>query len=287
MKFANVDGIRCEATVSGQRGVCPGCGATVVAKCGRVKVNHWAHLSGKDCDNWHEPETEWHRMWKNQFPEEWQEKDFVDEKTGEHHRADVHTPHGLTIEFQHSSITLEECEAREKFYSSVGNLIWVVDGTRTKSLWKHFFANRSLLFPSQRIPEDTRTCRATEKLFPLEWLGHPVPIFFDFMGTQSREETPEERLPLVCLFPKKNVPDILIRLISRPNFIELCKSGEIKQWISLEYEPYVYPVSQCIKPQTHKSNSPESNIIRPKTYNINGRIYTVIPGTPPRKLRRI
>ena len=146
MKFANIDGIRCEATKSGQRGICPGCGASVVAKCGRVKVNHWAHLSGKDCDSWHEPETEWHRMWKNQFPVEWQEKDFIDEKTGDHHRADVHTPHGLTIEFQHSAIKPEECNSREKFYSSVGGMIWVVDGTRTKRLWKLFTKIESFSF---------------------------------------------------------------------------------------------------------------------------------------------
>ena len=286
MKFAKIDGIRCEATKSGQRGICPGCGAKVVARCGRVKVTHWAHLSGKDCASWHEPETEWHRMWKNQFPIEWQEKDFIYQKTGEHHRADVHTPHGLTIEFQHSAIKPEERAERENFYSSIGDMIWVVDGTRAKNIWKKFNQNRNLLFRDKRLPPDTLTCRAPEKLFPEEWTQHPVPIFFDFIGTLSKEETPEEKQLLICLFPKRNKPDILIRLISQPNFIELCKSGEIKQWHSLEYEPYAFPVSSNIKPQAHEIKTLNTNIMQPIAYNINGRIYIITPGTPSRKSRR-
>lgn len=198
----------------------------------------------------------------------------------------MHTPHGMTIEFQHSAILPEECNAREKFYSSVGDMIWVVDGTRTKKLWKHFYENRNLLFPSQRLPEDTRTCRAPEKLFPLEWLTHPVPIFFDFMGTLSQEETPVEKQPLICLFPKRDTPDILIRFISQNNFIELCKCGEIKQWLSLEYDPYIYPVSPKIKSQSHENKNLNTNIMQQIVYNINGRIYTVTPGTPRRKLSR-
>lgn len=185
MKFANVDGVRCEASISGQRGICPSCGSVVVAKCGRVKINHWAHLSQKDCDYWHE-ETEWHRMWKKQFPEAWQEKDFVDEKTGEHHRADVHTPHGLTIEFQYSAISNDECEAREGFYSSHGKMIWVVDGTRTKTIWNLFNLNRHLLFREKQLPADTLTCRAPEKLFPQEWIEHSVPIFLIFGLAQTK-----------------------------------------------------------------------------------------------------
>ena len=79
-------------------------------------------------------------MWKNQFPLEWQEKDFVDKATGEHHRADVHTPHGLTIEFQHSAIKPEEREAREFFYKKI---IWIVDGSRLKNDWPRFFENQA------------------------------------------------------------------------------------------------------------------------------------------------
>lgn len=99
----------------------------MIAKCGRVKVWHWAHKGRLSCDPWWENETEWHRNWKDQFPLEWQEQIAIDPATGEKHIADVRTPDGLVIEFQHSPIAPEEIRRREAFY---GNMIWIVDGTR-------------------------------------------------------------------------------------------------------------------------------------------------------------
>lgn len=86
------------------RGLCPYCGSEVIAKCGRIKIWHWAHKGMSSCDPWWENETEWHRTWKNHFPLEWQEQIARDPISGETHIADVKTPHGLVIEFQHSSI---------------------------------------------------------------------------------------------------------------------------------------------------------------------------------------
>ena len=62
----------------------------MIAKCGKHRVWHWAHWKSKDCDPWWEPETEWHRSWKNQFPVEWQEIGHT-AQSGERHRADVKT----------------------------------------------------------------------------------------------------------------------------------------------------------------------------------------------------
>src|SRR4051812_12757131 len=78
MKFALVAGERREAQ-PGLSGICEGCTAAMIAKCGTLKVWHWAHRSAVVCDHWWESETAWHRGWKNLFPESWQE--FV-------HRAD-------------------------------------------------------------------------------------------------------------------------------------------------------------------------------------------------------
>ena len=61
------------------------------------------------------------------FPEDWREVVHVDERTGEKHIADVKTPSGLVIEFQHSPLDYEEMISREAFYQ---NMIWVVDGDR-------------------------------------------------------------------------------------------------------------------------------------------------------------
>ena len=72
MKFALVDGQRLEAQPH-LSGVCRTCGRPVVAKCGEIRIWHWAHQGERLCDPWGENETEWHRAWKGRFPESWQE----------------------------------------------------------------------------------------------------------------------------------------------------------------------------------------------------------------------
>jgi ssDNA-binding Zn-finger/Zn-ribbon topoisomerase 1 len=66
MRRALVDGAKAEAQPK-LRGECTGCGGEMVAKCGRVKVWHWAHKGAPPCDPWWENETEWHREWKDRF----------------------------------------------------------------------------------------------------------------------------------------------------------------------------------------------------------------------------
>ena len=126
MKFALVDNQKIEAS-KGLKGICPICHQPVIAKCGEIKMDHWAHKSLAQCDKWWEHETEWHRSWKNKFPLDWQEVIAIDEMTGEKHIADIKTDKGMVIEFQHSNISAEERISREKFYK---NMIWVIDGTR-------------------------------------------------------------------------------------------------------------------------------------------------------------
>lgn len=115
MEWALVDGRR-QLAAPGAIGVCPSCGARLIAKCGRVYAWHWAHEAA-DCDPWSEPEGEWHRGWKQLFPAEWREV-VIDP-----HRADLRVPGGV-IELQHSSISAGEIEERERFY---GRMVWVVN----------------------------------------------------------------------------------------------------------------------------------------------------------------
>ena len=103
MKFAIVKGERREAE-PGLSAACVGCGKAMVAKCGELRVWHWAHRGAWTCDRWWEPETKWHRVWKNNFPKEWQEVVGTAEN-GERHIADVRTKQGLVLEFQHSFLS--------------------------------------------------------------------------------------------------------------------------------------------------------------------------------------
>jgi len=114
-KYALVNNKRTVAE-KGLTGICPYCGSAMIAKCGNIRMKHWAHKAISECDSWSEGETEWHRQWKNHFDASWQEFIFKNETSGEKHIADVHTEHGLVIEFQHSPIDAEEQKQREQFY---------------------------------------------------------------------------------------------------------------------------------------------------------------------------
>ena len=133
MKYALICGKKTEAT-KGAIGFCPGCGSEMIAKCGEVKINHWAHKGTRHCDQWWENETEWHRSWKGHFPIEWQEVVHKADD-GEKHIADVKTERGWTIEFQHSLLNPEERRSRDAFYP---NLVWVVDGMKRVNDIKQF-----------------------------------------------------------------------------------------------------------------------------------------------------
>jgi len=176
MKFAFVEGIRQEAT-TGSRGTCPRCGSPTLAKCGMRRLHHWAHVSTAVCDRWWEPETEWHRAWKNLFPTEWQEVHHR-AADGEVHIADVKTASGTVVEFQHSTISPQERASREAFY---GSMIWIVDGTRLKRDLSSF---REALHnaPPVGAETDARSWLLFDRAAVLieRWRGGKRPVFLDF-----------------------------------------------------------------------------------------------------------
>jgi len=178
MRFALVNRQRQEAQPK-LLGKCPACDHPIVAKCGKIKVWHWAHQGGRFCDLWCENETEWHRNWKGQFPVNWQEVVHQAE-TGEKHIADVKTDRGWVIEFQHSYIKPEERQSRDTFYPK---LIWVVDGTRRKR-----DCAKLLNAWAEGVPvgENSPVRRAFSDNCVLlrEWAGSNAPIFFDLGESQ-------------------------------------------------------------------------------------------------------
>lgn len=101
------------------KALCPSCNSELISKCGIIKIWHWAHKSEKDCDDFSEPESEWHLNWKNKFPKEWQEVSI------ENHRADIQTKSRLVIELQNSPLSSEDIIKREKFYRE---MVWILNG---------------------------------------------------------------------------------------------------------------------------------------------------------------
>jgi competence protein CoiA len=249
MKYALVDGGRQEAQpdLSGQ---CPSCGRLMVAKCGEVRIRHWAHLGRRMCDVWWENETEWHRAWKGQFPSEWQEIVHCAEN-GEKHIADVKTDQGWVLEFQHSFLNPEERRARDSFYQ---HLIWIVDGTRRRrdiSQFSNAFKLRSPVGNGNviwRVPADG--CGLLR-----EWAECRAPVFFDFGNANG----------LWWLLPKHADGVAHVAKFTHGNFLALHQSGskekidefakllqEFRSLIANYYAPQVQPA-----PGQQTSTSPQ------------------------------
>jgi competence protein CoiA len=175
MKFALVDGQRQEAQPN-LSGECQGCRGPMIAKCGKIKIRHWAHKGGHHCDPWWENETEWHRAWKNRFPTNWQEV-VRKADNGAKHIADVLTDQGWVLEFQHSHIPPEERRTRDTFYTK---LVWVVNGTRLKRDLAQF---DSALSGGARVGSSViRIPFSNECRILREWVGGEAPVFLDFGG---------------------------------------------------------------------------------------------------------
>lgn len=213
MKYALIEGIK-SLPQKGMVGLCPMCNADLLARCGNIKVHHWAHKNKIECDNWWETETLWHRDWKNLFPVDWQEIIHSD-INGEKHIADVKTPLGLVLEFQHSFLNQDERSARESFYNQ---MIWIVDGTRRKrdiikfekgfkTFQKTNMRNVFYIpFPEESIPKD--------------WLFSEKIVIFDF------NHYPSVGLPLAMVWKPKNTSMLQCMLINKMALINLITTDD-------------------------------------------------------------
>lgn len=206
-RYAIIDGERTKPD-KGLKGKCPCCGELMIAKCGDVKAWHWAHKSKLVCDPWWENETEWHKQWKNKFPDSWQEVLHMDETTGEKHIADVKSNTGMFIEFQYSPIKPDEQLARELFYK---DMIWVVNGARRKTDYSRF--RRGLDMCRTTNLAGIFITNFADEMFPASWINRAVPVLFDFAGAEGSDERLVGDL-VWCLLPVRNdVPRGLRQLV--------------------------------------------------------------------------
>ena len=175
MKYATLNGERLEPAPK-LKAKCPFCESDVVARCGKVRVWHWAHKSTTHCDHWWESEKQWHRDWKNLFPNEWQEQRRRDD-SGEWHIADVLTPTGLALEFQHSAIARDEVEKRTGFHNDI---CWIVDGMRLESTVKQFKSALSHARPLSSRGAVVCEVYYYDSRFLKRWSGLNAPVVIDF-----------------------------------------------------------------------------------------------------------
>jgi len=218
MRFAIIDSNRIEAQ-PGLKGKCPRCDRPVIAKCGAQRIHHWAHQKDKMCDRWWEPETDWHRSWKNNYAQDWQEVIRPDELTGETHIADICTPHSLVIEFQHSPINSLERISRERFYK---DMVWVIDGLKNKLTYKRFLKWREYRYPLK--PSVYRIVHP-EIYFPVQWLESLVPVVLDFGSDNDHLGSDVYEHKLYCLFPRFEGRTILAE-ITKKAFVNYTTNGK-------------------------------------------------------------
>lgn len=133
MEYALYNGLRTAAQPT-LKAVCAHCGGEVIAKCGSKKIWHWAHTSTESCDSWYEPETAWHRQWKQVFGEVYSEIRVL--KDEGYHIADVLNKEGIVFEFQNSSIGADMIAAREDFYGA--KMIWLINGEAFKNHFRMY-----------------------------------------------------------------------------------------------------------------------------------------------------
>lgn len=174
-----------EASFSGQRAVCPGCGSVVIGKCGEIIPHYWSHLSGPDCDPWYEPLTQWHIDWQK-FLENYRQAEIevTIAKRGSQHRADAVLPDGRIFELQHSGISTSEIKSREDFYGN--KLVWIFDAidaynderlelreteTYDKYTFRWRWPRKSIAYAARKVFLDL----GGGKLFELEWMSKETP----------------------------------------------------------------------------------------------------------------
>ena len=121
-----------EDAIKGDPYFCQVCGQPMMQKRCIDRADHFAHYSPHGnpnivpcSDHWGYDKTEWHMEWQKRFPIDNIER--VLEFNGKKHIADLLIGN-FVIEFQHSSISIEEFTERNNFYTSLGyKVIWLFD----------------------------------------------------------------------------------------------------------------------------------------------------------------
>lgn len=179
-----------------------------------LRVPHFRHKRKGNC-SCSDGETEWHREWKSHF--EQVERDMgLDPVTREHNRADAVVGQDFVIEFQHSPISLEEQQNRERFYGGKGGMVWVVYAEKKRLLKRLDEAKNNHAF--LRINEQPFTGKYFEawtysEIFPKGWLDRPVGVIFDY----------GEAHDLIYLLPMRGEKKLICRFYTREALIEALK----------------------------------------------------------------
>ena len=168
---------------------CPCCGKSMVAKAGEMRIPHWAHSKAERCDEWWEPETEWHVEWRNRFLDVSEavsrvEVEHVLEKDGTKHFSDVRINDELSLVLRRARLDENTINARISFF---GNLIWIVQG----KVSEYNRLKRQLSSKELKKVDGLKNCYKCDNIwysFFERWSCSRCPIVFDFKSASDGSE---------------------------------------------------------------------------------------------------
>jgi len=246
MKYAIVNDGKREAE-HGLTGTCPICEVPVKPRCGRIRVPHWYHPPGIFDHHW-EPETEWHRRWKDLFPKECQEVCHRAEN-GERHLADVKTAHGQVLEFQHSAISEAERTSREVIY---GLMCWVVNGLRLKNDRAKFFqAVRSGLVVQENPL--TIVVPTANSVLLRKWENSQKLAVFDFGELEEPSDPVKFGAPILWTArPGRQLGETVLMPIYRARFVDAMLKNEPLIGVKGAVTPVRVPAPSWMRPRRNR-----------------------------------
>ena len=190
---------------------CPRCLQPVYARCGEKRISHWAHRSVIDCDPWSEPETQWHRDWKNLFGD-MQEQLY--DKNGIKHLVDVKLPDETIIEFRRGGINETGKNTRAAVFGK--QLLWVVDCAHRPRAVERFERTEFARYQEHIPGHNVFSTYSPDWCFPKSWANCNRFVFFDFGDSD-----------VWCLFPRKE--DLAIcECMPKTAFVSEIKDGYAK-----------------------------------------------------------
>lgn len=133
--------------ISREEYFCPFCEEKLILKKGNIRAHHFSHKADSNC-SYHEYNdmSFWHLDWQERFPKETREVVLNNGKSK--CIADILLEEQkIVIEFQHSKISSEVFNRRNKFYISMGyKVIWLFDLTEDYDNERLYETNRKNVY---------------------------------------------------------------------------------------------------------------------------------------------
>ncbi len=245
---------------------CQICHEKVFVKKGVIKAPHFSHYPNQSCtDSFHYEEmSEWHLRWQSFFPFECQE--VVIRKEGVTHRADVLLEDSKTVvEVQHSPMSQNEFQARNRFYTSMGyRVIWVFD------MLEDYASKR--IEPSVRNRSVSKYSTNRQTFNDFNCKQQNVILFFQSVDDENPKKIKLEKVKWIS-------PNGISRFVSErvdfSSFMSFCYGEKINKEIKPDSIPFLWKENNCRSMIVLNKNTDEKILINRDPFQMLERYHVV------------